>query len=67
MENAPGCCPEVLLNEVADDGQWEQSDEEDWGNVGYDAHRWYTEQSGAAQTLHGNRDMLGLIQFSLLV
>lgn len=38
MENPPGCHQEVLLNKVADDCQWEQSDKEDWGDVGYDAH-----------------------------
>lgn len=67
LENPPGCHPEVLLNKIADDSQWEQSDEEDRGDVRYDAHRWHTQKSWAAQTIHGTRDVLGLIQFSLVV
>lgn len=55
---SPGCHPEVLLDEVAGNGERQQGDEEDGRHVGDDAQRGNTKQGGAAEALQGCGDVL---------
>lgn len=55
---SPGCHPEVLLDEVAGDGERQQGDEEDGRHVGDDTQRGNTQQGGAAEALQGCGDVL---------
>lgn len=59
IKRSPRSDPEVLLYEVACDGQRHQSNEEHRGHVGDDPQGRHTQQGGATQTLQGGRDVLG--------
>lgn len=54
----PGRHPEVLLDEVAHDGQGQEGHEEHRCDVGDDGQGGDTEQRGAAQALQRGRDVL---------
>lgn len=58
LSDSPGSHPEVFLDEVAGDGQRQEGDEDDGGNVGDDAESWHTQQGGAHETLEGGGDVL---------
>lgn len=54
----PGGHPEVLLHEVAGDGQRQEGDEKDGGHVGDDAQSGQAQQGGAGEALQGGGDVL---------
>lgn len=58
MMPSPGRHPEVLLDEVAHDGQGQEGHEEHRCDVGDDGQGRDTEQGGAAQALQRGWDVL---------
>lgn len=58
LSHSPGSHPEVFLDEVAGDGQWQEGDKEHGGHVGDDTESWHTQQGGAHETLQGGGDVL---------
>lgn len=56
--SSPGSHPEVFLNEVAGDRQWQKSNEEDGCHVGDDTQGGHTQQGGAGEALQRGGDVL---------
>lgn len=58
LSDSPGGHAEVLLDEVAGDGERQEGEEEDGGHVGDDPEGGHTQQGGAGQALQGGGDVL---------
>lgn len=58
LQDSPGGHPEVFLDEVAGDGQWQEGDEEDRGHIGDDTQGGHTQQGGAGEAFQGGWDVL---------
>ena len=58
ISDSPRGHPEVFLDEVAGDGQWQEGDEKDGGHVADDAQSRHTQQGGAGEALQGGGDVL---------